>query len=172
MANKECAPKEKENVHLYGIGFLSSLEFLGLGDPVNVALQVLLHLLLRSQPLEIPARLGLLLLFWELSEQGYDIAIVVVKSPHSPAENTEDQVHDKEGTEDDHGHEVDELPGISLGIVDLQTFSINDGKEGTTGPRSLWYMFWNSARNIEWTCTLQHGYVLNAPCEDGTVPTQ
>ena len=63
MANKECAPKEKENVHLYGIGFLSSLEFLGLGDPVDVALQVFLHLLLRSQPLEIPTRLGLLLLF-------------------------------------------------------------------------------------------------------------
>ena len=137
MANKECAPKEKENVHLYGIGFLSSLEFLGLGDPVNVALQVLFHLLLRSQPLEISARLGLLLLFWELSEQWYDIAIVVVKSPHSPAENTEDQVHDKEGTKDDHGHKVDELPGVPLWIVDLQTFSINDGKEGTTGPRSL-----------------------------------
>ena len=45
---------------------------------------------------------------------------MIKESSHSPAENTEDQVHDKEGTEDDHGDKVDELPGVPLGVVDLK----------------------------------------------------
>ncbi len=39
--------------------------------------------------------------------------------PNSPAEDTENEVHDKEGTEDDHGDEVRELPLVPHGILDL-----------------------------------------------------
>lgn len=53
--------------HLDGVGLLGGLELLGLGDPVDVALQVLLHLLGRPQPLEVPTGLSLLLLLRELS---------------------------------------------------------------------------------------------------------
>ena len=36
------------------------------------------------------------------------------KNGYSPAENTENEVHYEEGSEDDHGHKVDELPSIPL----------------------------------------------------------
>ena len=39
---------------------------------------------------------------------------------YSPAENTENEVHHEEGSEDDHGHKVDELPSIPLWVVDLE----------------------------------------------------
>ena len=70
------------------------------GDPVLVALKVLLHLLPGSQLLEISPGLGLLSLLGELS-----------------GEDTEDEVHDEEGAEDDHGDEVEPLPGPALGVV-------------------------------------------------------
>ena len=70
------------------------------GDPVLVALQVLLHLLPGSQLLEISPGLGLLSLLGELS-----------------GEDTEDEVHDEEGPEDDHGDEVEPLPCSALGVM-------------------------------------------------------
>ena len=56
-------------VHLDGVLLVLQLgQLLRLGDPVDVALEVLLHLLLGSQSLEVPTRLGLLLLLGELSD--------------------------------------------------------------------------------------------------------
>ena len=91
------------------------------GDPVLVALQVLLHLLPGSQLLEISPGLGLLSLLGELS-----------------GEDTEDEVHDEEGAEDDHGHKVEPLPGPALRVVDpvehvgpsLQCDALEDGQHG------------------------------------------
>jgi hypothetical protein len=37
-----------------------------------------------------------------------------------PAEDTEDEVHDEEGAQHHHRHEVDELPSVSLRVVDLK----------------------------------------------------
>ena len=37
-----------------------------------------------------------------------------------PAEDTENEIHNKEGTENDHGHKIDELPGVPLRVVDLE----------------------------------------------------
>ena len=56
-------------VHLDGILLVLQLgQLLGLSDPVNVTLKILLHLLLSPQPLEVPSRLSFLLLFRELSD--------------------------------------------------------------------------------------------------------
>ena len=56
-------------VHLDGILLVLQLcQLLCLGDPVDITLQILLHLLLSSQSLEVPTRLGLLLLLGELSD--------------------------------------------------------------------------------------------------------
>ena len=38
---------------------------------------------------------------------------------HLPGEDTEDEVHDEEGAEDDHGHEIAELPSVALSVMDL-----------------------------------------------------
>jgi hypothetical protein len=37
-----------------------------------------------------------------------------------PAEDTEDEVHDEEGAQHHHRHKVDELPRVSLRVVDLK----------------------------------------------------
>ena len=37
-----------------------------------------------------------------------------------PAQHAQDEIHDKEGSEDHHGDEVHELPGAALGVVDLK----------------------------------------------------
>ena len=71
------------------------------GDPVHVTLQVLLHLLPGSQLLEVSSRLGLFSFFGKLSR-----------------EDTENEVHDEERAEDDHGDEVEPLPSATLGVVD------------------------------------------------------
>ena len=55
------------------------LELLRLSDPVHISLQVLLHLLLRAQTLEISAGLSLLLLFGELSGERWKIVKKKVK---------------------------------------------------------------------------------------------
>ena len=56
-------------VHLDGVLLVLQLgQLLRLGDPVDVALEVLLHLLLGAQSLEVPTRLGFLLLLGELSD--------------------------------------------------------------------------------------------------------
>ena len=60
-------------LYLDSICFLMCLEFLRLSDPVHISLQVLLHLLLRAQTLEISAGLSLLLLFGELSGERWKI---------------------------------------------------------------------------------------------------
>ena len=38
---------------------------------------------------------------------------------YEPAENTEDEIHDEESTQDHHGDEVDPLPRIAHGIFNL-----------------------------------------------------
>jgi len=38
----------------------------------------------------------------------------------SPAQHAENEIHDKEGAEDDHGDEVAELPRVSIGVLDLE----------------------------------------------------
>ena len=68
-----------------------------LSDPVNVSLEILFHLLLGPETLEVSSALGLLLLLGELS-----------------AQHTQDQVHHKEGTQHHHRDEVHELPGVAL----------------------------------------------------------
>ncbi len=37
-----------------------------------------------------------------------------------PAEDTEDEVHDEEGAQHHHRHEVDELPRVPLRVMDLK----------------------------------------------------
>ncbi len=37
-----------------------------------------------------------------------------------PAEDTQDEVHDEEGAQHHHGHKVDKLPRVPLGVVDLK----------------------------------------------------
>ena len=86
-----------------------------------VSLEIFLHLLPRSQLLEISPGLGLFSLLGELS-----------------GEDTEDEVHDEEGAEDDHGDKVEPLPGPALGVVDpvehvspaLQRDALEDGQHG------------------------------------------
>ncbi len=36
-----------------------------------------------------------------------------------PAEDTENKIHHKKGADDDHRDEVDPLPGITHGVLDL-----------------------------------------------------
>ena len=38
---------------------------------------------------------------------------------HSPAQHTENKVHDEEGSEHNHGNEVEKLPCVAHGILDL-----------------------------------------------------
>ena len=38
---------------------------------------------------------------------------------NSPAEHTKNQIHDEKGTEDNHRDEVEELPGVTHGVLDL-----------------------------------------------------
>lgn len=46
-----------------------------------------------------------------------------------PAENTENQVHHKEGSNDDHRDEVDPLPGITHSIFYLYIFKKKESKK-------------------------------------------
>ena len=39
---------------------------------------------------------------------------------HPPAQDAQDEIHHEEGSEDNHGDEVHELPGAALGVVDLK----------------------------------------------------
>ena len=39
---------------------------------------------------------------------------------YSPAEHTKNEIHDEKCAEHDHGHEVDELPGVAHGILNLR----------------------------------------------------
>ena len=70
------------------------------GYPVHVALQVFVHLLASAQLLEVAAGLRLLPLLGELS-----------------GEDAEDEVHHEEAAKDDHGDEVEPLPGAALAVV-------------------------------------------------------
>ena len=55
-----------------------------------------------------------------------------------PGQHTENQVHDEEGAEDDHGDKVDELPCVSLAVVHpvqhvgpaLEGDALEDGQHG------------------------------------------
>ncbi len=47
----------------------------------------------------------------------------------SPAEHTENEVHDEEGAEHHHGDEVRELPLVSQGILDLWLFFFRGWEE-------------------------------------------
>ena len=68
--------------------------------PVHVALQVFVHLLASAELLEVAAGLRLLPLLGELS-----------------GEDAEDEVHHEEAAENDHGDEVEPLPGAALAVV-------------------------------------------------------
>ena len=39
---------------------------------------------------------------------------------NSPTENTKNEVHDKEGSENNHRYEVRELPCVAHGVLDLR----------------------------------------------------
>ena len=40
---------------------------------------------------------------------------------YKPAQNSENEIHNKECTKDNHGDEVHELPGAALRVVDLKS---------------------------------------------------
>ena len=42
------------------------------------------------------------------------------KKIYLPGQNTKNKVHNKEGSENNHRHEIDKLPGIALRVVDLE----------------------------------------------------
>lgn len=50
---------------------------------------------------------------------------------NSPAEDTKNEVHNEECTQDDHGHKKYPLPAVTHGICNL-------GREGTSERRMWW----------------------------------
>ena len=83
------------------------IDLLSVGQPVQVALHVLLHLGPHLIPLVNSPAGGLGPLLGELSR-----------------ENTQDEVHHEESPEDDEGAEENPLPAVAFGILELQMFVI------------------------------------------------
>ena len=59
--------------------------------------------------------------------------VLYLRLQYWPAQNTENEVHDEECAKHYHGHEVHELPGAALRVMDLKTKKIIAMKQ--SGPR-------------------------------------
>lgn len=105
---------------LVALLLILGVNVLGLRDPVQVALQVLLQLLLLAELLEIAASFGLLALFGKLSVREQDSECITSHPSHredsllwrtdlktSPAQHTQHQVENKERSKDDQADKVD-----------------------------------------------------------------